>query len=668
MLVVEILQSTRYAPMFVAVMMFSFVALPAAESFALTNVRNQIALQDFTIQAHRGAGSLAPENTLPSYELAWDNGWVPEADVSITADKVLIGFHDGNLSRVAKYADSTIKTTAISSLNWSQLENVDVGSYFSSAYSYERIPKISDVFAEMQGHSERRLYLDLKTSMLSSIASLAAEYGVESQVIAASSSYSLLNSWKALSPTSQTLLWMDYSTSSLATLRAANYANIDQMQLHVYLSSGSINPTAATIQSVAAEMEEHDILFQVLPYYTSATAYSDLMDLGVQSFASDYPDAVLSAVTSYYSIPEPSSIVLLIVAIVSTLIYVFRRKDYARHIMPKLLSLWIVATVAVAIAEGVEPQQTPAGKIKSEWNVRDHIPLAKITVQSHSGAGVLAPANTLEAFQLAWKLGTVPEADLRTTKDGVIVAFHDDNFQRLVKDVRPELKQKGIKDLNWAQAQKLEIVSPKGKKFSGCCVPSLYDILALMADRPVRRLYMDIKSIDPRQLANAVKMAKVESQVIFCSPDYDLIRRWKELVPKAETILWMGGDEKTLAKRIVDLRRTNFAGLTQLQIHIQTKKTDHGKTICPSESFLLETGKELRQHGILFQTLPWGQSDASIYWQLMDLGVASFATDHPDVVMTAIRQYYAGYNSALHTREQALLPTEFPSAAASANP
>ncbi|HEX6960655.1 MAG TPA: hypothetical protein VF175_02220, partial [Lacipirellula sp.] len=63
--------------------------------------------------------------------------------------------------------------------------------------------------------------------------------------------------------------------------------------------------------------------------------------------------------------------------------------------------------------------------------------------------------------------------------------------------------------------------------------------------------------------------------------------------------------------------------------------------LTPSPEFLVMTGEELRRHGILFQTLAWDRKDPEICWQLMDLGVASFATDYPDVVMQAIRDYYA---------------------------
>ena len=34
-------------------------------------------------------------------------------------------------------------------------------------------------------------------------------------------------------------------------------------------------------------------------------------------------------------------------------------------------------------------------------------------------------------------------------------------------------------------------------------------------------------------------------------------------------------------------------------------------------------------------------AEPKIYWQLMDLGVMAFATDHPDITVKAVRDYYA---------------------------
>jgi glycerophosphoryl diester phosphodiesterase len=59
-----------------------------------------------------------------------------------------------------------------------------------------------------------------------------------------------------------------------------------------------------------------------------------------------------------------------------------------------------------------------------------------------------------------------------------------------------------------------------------------------------------------------------------------------------------------------------------------------------SRAFLRSTGEELRRQGILYQSLPWAVTDPKVYWQLLDLGVASFATDHPGVTLKAVRGYY----------------------------
>src|SRR4026209_2463996 len=120
------------------------------------------------------------------------------------------------------------------------------------------------------------------------------------------------------------------------------------------------------------------------------------------------------------------------------------------------LGLICIAAAPAVFAEANKP-----------WNVRDYVPLEKFIIQSHRGAGELAPENTIEAFELGWKLGTYPEADVRTTKDGVIVAFHDANFARVVKDVSPEMKKKGVADITFEELGNLDVGAWKGDQFAG---------------------------------------------------------------------------------------------------------------------------------------------------------------------------------------------------------
>ncbi len=256
-------------------------------------------------------------------------------------------------------------------------------------------------------------------------------------------------------------------------------------------------------------------------------------------------------------------------------------------------------------------------------------------VQSHRGAGILMPENSIEAFELAWSLDTIPEADLRTTSDGVIVAFHDENFKRILPTAPPDLQRRGIKDLTWAETAKLDVGAWKGPKFAGQRVPRLSDLCRILQAHPGRRLYIDFKNVDLAQLAREAQ--PVASRLILASTDYSILRRWMRLAPDSATLHWMGGPEEALASRLAALRAEGFASITQLQIHVRVKDG----VIAPSPDFLLKTGAELRARGILFQTLPWDSRDPALFRRLMDLGVASFATDYPDILMRTIREYYA---------------------------
>ena len=60
-------------------------------------------------------------------------------------------------------------------------------------------------------------------------------------------------------------------------------------------------------------------------------------------------------------------------------------------------------TLCLSVAVGVLTSVCLAQNEKShEWTVRGNLPPEKFVIQSHRGAGVLAPENTLEAFELGW--------------------------------------------------------------------------------------------------------------------------------------------------------------------------------------------------------------------------------------------------------------------------
>ena len=277
-----------------------------------------------------------------------------------------------------------------------------------------------------------------------------------------------------------------------------------------------------------------------------------------------------------------------------------------------------------------------------------------IVIQSHRGAGHLAPENSIDAFLLGWKLGTVPEADLRTTRDGVIVAFHDPAFSCVDPDRPGKLLTKNIGEVSWDELLRIDVGAWKGDRFEGRRVSRIAEVFSLMPGHPEREIYLDIKAIDLPALAGEVRKEGVGPQVILASTDYQVIREWMELVPGGRTLHWMGGDDATLSGRLEELKRNDFVGVSQLQIHIEpgweasgTRRnpaTIRRNTIDPflnTDAFLHSVAGDLERRGILFQVLPWkGTGDCEeVYWKLLDLGAKSFATDHPDLALRALAAY-----------------------------
>jgi glycerophosphoryl diester phosphodiesterase len=89
--------------------------------------------------AHRGGASLAPENTISAIRKASTlNCSLIELDIQRTADNVLILMHDDTVNR------TTNGSGKVSTLTWEQIHALDAGSYFSSEFIGEPVPKLED--------------------------------------------------------------------------------------------------------------------------------------------------------------------------------------------------------------------------------------------------------------------------------------------------------------------------------------------------------------------------------------------------------------------------------------------------------------------------------------------------------------------------------------------
>ncbi len=264
---------------------------------------------------------------------------------------------------------------------------------------------------------------------------------------------------------------------------------------------------------------------------------------------------------------------------------------------------------------------------------------APLYIQAHRGAGKALPENTLESFQWAWKFGVIPESDLRTTKDGTIVCFHDPDFKRVPHNIDDSQKNSSIEKLPLSDVQKFDVGSFRGPQYAGEHVPTLASVFDAMRSQPARLLYIDIKTVDLDRLAALVREHGVEHQIIFTSEHPKLIRAWKTRIPESLTLLWNRGSEQQLEKKMSDLRKTGFDGITQLQIHVQVGDLNSVEPFKPSSAFLRKLGKELESRGIIFQVFSASCTDQRAYEKLLELGVVSFATDYPELTLHAMENF-----------------------------
>jgi glycerophosphoryl diester phosphodiesterase len=89
--------------------------------------------------AHRGGGSLAPENTLAAIRKGRALGFGGvEFDVMLAADAIPVLIHDETLER------TTSGRGAVAQTPLAELEALDAGSWFSAAFSGEPVPSYAD--------------------------------------------------------------------------------------------------------------------------------------------------------------------------------------------------------------------------------------------------------------------------------------------------------------------------------------------------------------------------------------------------------------------------------------------------------------------------------------------------------------------------------------------
>jgi glycerophosphoryl diester phosphodiesterase len=222
---------------------------------------------------------------------------------------------------------------------------------------------------------------------------------------------------------------------------------------------------------------------------------------------------------------------------------------------------------------------------------------------AHRGARAHAPENTIEAFQLALKLGaTGLESDVWLTADGVPVLAHDGV-------VRSGLRRKPIGSVDRAALPSW--------------IPTLEELYATCGTD--FELSLDVKDGDAAAATVAVARAAgdgVLPRLWLCHPDWQLVRTWRRLADDVRLV------DSTRLKRIKEGAERRAADLAGAGIDaVNLHHTDWN------------LGLATLFHRFELHCFGWDAQFERVITQLLRYGLDGVYSDHVDRLVDAVTEF-----------------------------
>lgn len=141
--------------------------------------------------AHRGASSLAPENTLEAFRMAVEAGAGGlELDVHLTRDGHVVVIHDATVDR------TTSGTGAVAEMTLDELRGLDAGN---GKYGDVQVPTLAEVLEEFPGVP---INIDIKEAypgVQEAVLGVLRDAGAEGRVLVAATPHGIISRFRKLS-------------------------------------------------------------------------------------------------------------------------------------------------------------------------------------------------------------------------------------------------------------------------------------------------------------------------------------------------------------------------------------------------------------------------------------------------------------------------------------
>ena len=131
----------------------------ASDTVDIDRAGNQV-----KVIAHRGYTETAPENTIPAFVAAAENGYsTVECDIEWTKDGVPVILHDATINRTARKENGwrLFFPRKCSDMTYDKLLEYDFGSWYSNDFKGTKIPSFDELLS-CASDNDLNLYVELK--------------------------------------------------------------------------------------------------------------------------------------------------------------------------------------------------------------------------------------------------------------------------------------------------------------------------------------------------------------------------------------------------------------------------------------------------------------------------------------------------------------------------
>ncbi|HKQ05781.1 MAG TPA: glycerophosphodiester phosphodiesterase family protein [Blastocatellia bacterium] len=240
---------------------------------------------------------------------------------------------------------------------------------------------------------------------------------------------------------------------------------------------------------------------------------------------------------------------------------------------------------------------------------------------AHRGGALESTENTIAAFQRAFRIGADGiETDIRLTRDGMVVVYHDDYFGR-VEGLPQAQRTRLVSDMTYGELTAQTLI-PVGEDTGGRRVPTLSDLLAQVHGR--------LLNIELKRCA-----------------------RFEELVKKTIAILKGYAELDRIVLEAPDLdtaKKLRKALGPQLKLHINPEY-DHTAPLRDTLKQLLKfkphsvsisyklLARDMVEsaHRAGVEVWVWTVNDTGVAERMRELGADAIKTDRPTTLMNLFR-------------------------------